>query len=89
MTRQMKIMYKNSFVSRLQNYGTYCQNLSTLFQHLSQLGLLLEKVPDNPPTAGHTAVSSNSLIDRNLKSGDLCEALTFWLNLIKSIKLSK
>jgi len=86
----MKIMYENSFLSRVQNYGTYCQNLSTLFQHLSQLGLLLEKVPDNPPTAGHTAVCSNSLIDWNLKSGDLCEkALTFWLNLIKSIKLSK
>jgi len=86
----MKIMYENSFLSRVQNYGTYCQNLSTLFQHLSQLGLLLEKVPDNPPTAGHTAVCSNSLIDRNLQSGDLCAvALAFWLNLIKSIKLSK
>ena len=71
----VQTMYENSFaVKAAKLWNMLPKSINTIGElpaFKSALGLLLEKVPDNPPTAGYTAVCSNSLLDWNLQSGGL------------------
>lgn len=63
--------YHNSFAvraARLWNLLPKCVNERLTLESLKTgLGEFLRSYPDTPPTKGHTAVNSNSLVDWNLQ----------------------